>query len=172
MKIKVMCIFCNVKFMWDLGKTIEICPGCRRRIKIKDTKMSSYSYNLYVKEQKRKTESKDVFSSDQKPHAVYSTPDRKYANLHKATEPHKEELKEILITKEGEYLHVPKSMLGRYNVLKNKSRHGSIELTNPDYMILKINLWCMGDNQKKILLDLNNLIKKYLIEREFTLRRK
>ena len=53
MKIKVMCSYCNTKFMWDLEKIMKICRGCQRQLKIKDTKMSSYNYNLYVKYQKK-----------------------------------------------------------------------------------------------------------------------
>ncbi|RLG14387.1 MAG: hypothetical protein DRN66_02095 [Candidatus Nanohalarchaeota archaeon] len=175
MKIKVMCGFCDVKFMWDLTKTVEICPGCRRRLKIKDTKMSSYSYNLYVKEQKKKIDAKELFPADKKHHAIYSAPNRKSVDLstRKTKSSHeKREMDEITISKEGEYIHFPKTMLGKYTVMKNKARHGTIELLNPDYMILKINLWCMGDNQKQLLLQLNNIIKNYLIEHEFTLRRK
>ncbi len=169
-----MCNFCNVKFMWDLGKDIELCPGCRRRLKIKDTKMSSYSYSLYVKEQKKKLSSTDIFGVVKKRHATYNTPDRKYKGIPAKEEGHERKgaVKEIVIEEKPGYFHVPRTMLGKYTVLKNKARHGTVELTNPDYMILKVNLWCMGDNQKQMILELNNMIKNYLIEREFTLRRK
>ncbi|OYT33641.1 MAG: hypothetical protein B6U87_03130 [Candidatus Aenigmarchaeota archaeon ex4484_52] len=45
-------------------------------------------------------------------------------------------------------------------------------IVNPDYLILKINLWCMGAKQKQEFIELNNIIKKYLIEHKFTLIRK
>ena len=124
-----MCNFCNVKFMWDLGKEIELCPGCRRRLKIKDTKMSSYSYSLFVKEQKKKIDSTNLFGKSKKRHATYSTPDKKYADIHTKEEWHEKskDAKEIVIEEKPGYFHVPRTMLGKYTVLKNKARHGTIE---------------------------------------------
>ena len=174
MKIKVMCSFCDVKFMWDLNKSIEICPGCRRRLKIKDTKMSSYSYSQYVKEEKKKIESKNIFPTKPKSHATYSAPEKKNnkITIKDVSSVIKKPNEVVISSGDKTYIHFPKTMLGKYTIMKNKARHGTIELSNPDYMILKINMWCMGDNQKQLFIQLTDIIKKYLIEHEFTLRSK
>ncbi len=60
---------------------------------------------------------------------------------------------------------------GKFIIKKGKTKYGTIEITDPDYMILKLSIWAMGPQQKYIIRQLNKKLISFLTETGFELEK-
>ncbi len=152
MKLKVICKKCDRIFNWDAKNEIESCPYCNSELTIKDVRMNPIELKKY---QKYKTEHRNE--------TEYKTPVERQipSTRHTQTTQHIEPTTEL-----------NEDIKGRFIIKKGRTKYGTLEITNPDYMILKLSFWAMGPQQKYLVKELNTKIKQFLKETGFTVEKK
>lgn len=149
MKLKVICKKCDRIFNWNAENEIEVCPYCSSELTIKDVRMNPLELKKFQKFKADHREEREAISPYQKPSPTYERP----------TEP---EIEEAL----------DEDIKGRFIIKKGRTKYGTLEITNPDYMILKLSFWAMGPQQKYIVKELNSKVKKFLSETGFTIEKR
>lgn len=151
MNIKVICKKCDHMFSWDLEKPEEKCPYCYADITAKDVRMTALEYKKYLQFSK-------THRSIDKPEVsvkhVYEDAPQRYA-----------------ASKQPEDTKTEEDIKGKFIIKKGKTKYGTIEITDPDYMILKLSIWAMGPQQKYIIRQLNKRLTSFLTETGFELEK-
>ena len=154
MKLKVICKKCDRIFNWNVENEIEACPYCSSELTIKDVRMNPLElkkFQKYKAEHKSQNEYKAPSSREQ------ITQPAQAGRISDTTEP-AEDLDE--------------DIKGRFMIKKGRTKYGTLEITNPDYMILKLSFWAMGPQQKYLVKELNTKIKRFLSDTGFTIEKK
>lgn len=150
MKLKVICKKCDRIFNWNAENEIEVCPYCSSEITIKDVRMNPIELKKY---QKYKTEHRSENE--------YITPAAKEQPALAARQTNTVPVEDL-----------DEDIKGRFQIKKGRTKYGTLEITNPDYMILKLSFWAMGPQQKYLVKELNNKIKKFLNDTGFTIEKR
>jgi len=151
MKLKVICKKCDRIFNWNAENEIETCPYCSSELTIKDVRMNPIElkkYQKYKAEHRNENEYSTPAQREQQTKAV------KHTNTATTAEDLDEDIK------------------GRFQIKKGRTKYGTLEITNPDYMILKLSFWAMGPQQKYLVKELNTKIKKFLSDTGFTIEKR
>ncbi len=151
MKLKVICKKCDRIFNWNAENEIEACPYCSSELTIKDVRMNPIELKKY---QKYKTEHR----SENEYSAPAQRKQQVHAVKHTSTAATEDDLNE--------------DIKGRFQIKKGRTKYGTLEITNPDYMILKLSFWAMGPQQKYLVKELNTKIKKFLSDTGFTVEKR
>ena len=150
MKLKVICKKCDRIFSWDAEKEIELCPYCDSELTIKDVRMNPGEILRYKK-----------YKESHKPKDVQET-----------TQDIRKEATPVSITENKLTAQEKESPEGKYIIKKGSTKYGTIELTNPDYMILKLSFWAMGPTQKEITTSLTKKILNDLQNNGFDIKKR
>ncbi|MCK4927618.1 MAG: hypothetical protein KAJ20_03050 [Candidatus Aenigmarchaeota archaeon] len=150
MKLKVICKKCDRIFNWNAENEIEACPYCSSELTIKDVRMNPIELKKY---QKYKTEHRSENE--------YITPATRKQPAQTARQT------DTVPTED-----LDEDIKGRFQIKKGRTKYGTLEITNPDYMILKLSFWAMGPQQKYLVKELNNKIKKFLNDTGFTIEKR
>ncbi len=181
MRLRVICKKCDHIINFDVTKESKTCQYCGASLTIRDVRMSPVEHEKYLryKEKKGLAEEEKEEPKEEPVSARQKLKLLKSANL--AAPRQAEKPKPIPAVKIGdEALRLAESrkdrpvsdaITGRYVIHKGKTKYGHIEVSNPDYMILKLNFWTMGNQQKYIAQQLNSLIRRFLTELGFELKR-
>ncbi|NOQ55253.1 MAG: hypothetical protein GQ477_00440 [Nanohaloarchaea archaeon] len=153
MKLKVICKKCDRIFNWKAENEIETCPYCSSELTIKDVRMNPVELKKY---QKYKTEHRSE--------TEYTATAQTKTSIN--------QLQTTVHTKEPESTELDEDIKGRFIIKKGRTKYGTLEITNPDYMILKLSFWAMGPQQKYLVKELNGKIKQFLKETGFTVEKK
>ncbi len=151
MKLKVICKKCDRIFNWNAENEIEACPYCSSELTIKDVRMNPIELKKFQK-----------YKAEHRSENEYAAPAQKeqpaQAIKHTNTAATEEDLDE--------------DIKGRFQIKKGRTKYGTLEITNPDYMILKLSFWAMGPQQKYLVKELNTKIKKFLSDTGFTIEKR
>ncbi len=147
MKLKVICRKCDRIFSWDAEKEIETCPYCDSELTIKDVRMNPNEILRYKKY--RKTHRQGI------PQETIEETRKENIQIRPVAQKEEKENPE-----------------GRYIIKKGSTKYGTIELTNPDYMILKLSFWAMGPAQKDITTSLTRKILNDLGKNGFDIKKR
>jgi DNA-directed RNA polymerase subunit RPC12/RpoP len=150
MKLKVICKKCDRIFSWNAENSIEDCPYCDSQLTIKDVRMNPQEMARYKKYQESNKYTTNEPQETKQTQKIQTTP-----------EP-------VLKTKKEKTDEIE----GRFIIKKGKTKYGTLELTNPDYMILKMSFWAMGPQQKEITSSLTKKIINDLIRNGFEIKKK
>ncbi|MEA3229383.1 MAG: hypothetical protein U9P44_00565 [archaeon] len=154
MKLKVICKKCDRIFNWNAENEIEACPYCHSELTIKDVRMNPLELKKY---QKFKTEHRS---------------NTEYVHHDEARKPaYPSQIKSATKDKKSEE-ELNEDIKGRFLIKKGRTKYGTLEITNPDYMILKLSFWAMGPQQKYLVKELNSKIRKFLSETGFTVEKR
>ncbi|MBW6461707.1 MAG: hypothetical protein K0B07_01535 [DPANN group archaeon] len=151
MKLKVICKKCDRIFNWNAENEIESCPYCSSELTIKDVRMNPIElkkYQKYKTEHRTETDYIAPVNSQQ----VRTRPTAATPQIEQTTE-------------------LDEDIKGRFVIKKGRTKYGTLEITNPDYMILKLSFWAMGPQQKYLVKELNYKIKQFLKETGFTVEK-
>ena len=160
MKIKVICKKCDRIFNWNAEKEIELCPYCDSELTIKDVRMNPSEllrYKKYKKENRR-----NIPDISEEPEEKTNTP------VTQSTLPRLKPTAQLSAPEKNEI----DDLEGKYIIRKGKTKYGTLELTNPDYMILKISFWAMGPQQKTVTTSLTKKIVNELIRNGFDFKKR
>lgn len=152
MKLKVICKKCDRIFNWDAKNEIESCPYCSSELTIKDVRMNPIELKKYQR-----------FKTEHRSETEYTAPVE--------TQPARARQAPITQTREPT-TELDEDIKGRFIIKKGRTKYGTLEITNPDYMILKLSFWAMGPQQKYLVKELNTKIKQFLKETGFTVEKK
>lgn len=163
MRLKAICKRCDHILNFEVEQERNTCPYCSAHLTIKDVRMSSLEYNKYV-----------TFMKSQREAAIGR--EKKAEQAVKAKVPEAEERRErpvatLRLVEAKREPAADEDQAGKYLIMKGKTRYGNLEITNPDYMILKLNFWTMGDQQKQFTQQLGSVIKRFLAEMGFELKK-
>lgn len=159
MKLKVICKKCDRIFSWTAEKEIERCPYCDSELTIKDVRMNPAEIMRYkkFKEAQRFMKADAIIESTVEKTQIKREPEQQEHIHYKKHEGKKEDYDEL----EGKYI-----------IKKGRTKYGTLELTNPDYMILKLSFWAMGPNQKEVTSSLTKKIINDLTKNGFDINRR
>ncbi len=160
MKLKVICRNCDRILSWDPAQEVHICPYCNSELTIKDVRMNPTELKKYQEwKKKHKTEiARRIREKETTPPAARTaTPPKSAEPAYPVIRPPETDDSDIM---------------GRFLIKKGKTKYGTIELTNPDYMILKLSFWSMGPQQKYLTKVLVRQIHQFLRETGFELERR
>jgi len=161
MKLKVICKKCDRIFSWNGEKDIEICPYCDSDLTIKDVRMNPSEMLRYkkFKDSRRFTKAEKDVEDGKLSQPVLKKPTIE-PTIRSARKP------PVTPSTPGDDLE------GKYIIRKGKTKYGTLELTNPDYMILKISFWAMGPQQKEITKSLTKKIFNDLARNGFDFKKR
>ncbi|MBW6451195.1 MAG: hypothetical protein K0B02_00510 [DPANN group archaeon] len=146
MNINVICKKCDHMFRWDIDKTEEKCPYCYSILTMKDIRMTPLEYKKYLQYIKTHRTAYKETNNEQLENSMHITETATNSiNETETTEPLK----------------------GKFIIKKGRTKYGTIEMTDPDYMILKLSIWAMGPQQKYIIKQLNKKIHDFLKDAGF-----
>ncbi len=149
MRFRVICKKCDRILTWNTEKKTHTCPYCNTELSIGSIRMSPEVAAQYARYAEKQT--------------IHAPAETKRAEQRPETA--------LVEKKEEPAPSISKDVLGRYMIQKGRTKYGTLEITNPDYMILKLGFWTMGDRQKSISVELYKLIRKYLRDEGFELNR-
>lgn len=160
MRLNVICKKCDHFITWDASHEEETCPYCKALLTIKDVRMSPLEFEKFQKFKKDlryaeiEAEKRAERVSQIQPITLVETKEEEPRLVVEQPVLKKPELKE-------------EDLLGRSIIKKGKAKYGTIELTNPDYMILKFTFWTQGPQQKEMTKSLSLSIRRFLEDQGF-----
>lgn len=149
MKLKVICKKCDRIFSWDADHDIETCPYCNSELTIKDVRMNALEHAKLMSYRKAAKTRAVTAPAVAKPATPAPRPEA-VATLKKPEE----------------------EQTGKFVIKKGRTKYGTFEVTNPDYMILKLSFWAMGPQQKLLVSHLSDSIKRFMKDAGLELERR
>ena len=161
MKLKVICKKCDRIFSWNAEKEIEICPYCDTELTIKNVRMNPAEIMRYKKFKETQRFKKSEIQTEEPT-----------INKISSSLSDQKQKRTTISSKEQSKKETYEDLEGRYIINKGRTKYGTLELTNPDYMILKLSFWAMGPNQKEVTSSLTKKIINDLTKNGFDIKKR
>ncbi len=158
MKLKVICKKCDRIFNWDMEKENMPCPYCHTDLTIKDVRMNPLELKKY---QRYKSQ-----------HRTQTNVEETQAGQGSASFGRTSQRLRVASQETEEKKQLDDNIKGRFQIKKGRTKYGTLEITNPDYMIFKMSFWAMGPQQKYLVKELNTKIRQFLKETGFNIEKR